>query len=102
MHFLVDGVERALSGFLTAGQSSGFFDVGPVTSGAHTIVLQAEGRVGGCNTGQLQGWGGTSMVTVSVAQPAAASEIPAPGLLATLLAFVLGAFAFGPWRRRRR
>jgi hypothetical protein len=100
MHFLVDGVERALSGFLTPGQSSGFFDVGPVSAGAHTVTLQAEGRVGGCNTGALQGWGGTSMITVSVAA-AGAADIPGPGLLATLIAFALGALAFGPWRRRR-
>jgi hypothetical protein len=99
MHFLIDGVERALSGFLTPGQGSGFFDVGPVTAGAHTVALQAEGRVGGCNTGALAGWGGTSMITISVA--AAAADIPGPGMLATLVAFVLGALAFGPWRRRR-
>lgn len=99
MHFLIDGVERALSGFLSPGASSGFFDVGPVAPGAHTVTLQAEGRVGGCNTGQLAGWGGTSTITVSVAS-AAASDVPAPGLVATFVAFALGALAFGPWRRR--
>ena len=100
MHFLIDGVERALSGFLTPGASSGSFDVGPVTPGAHTVALQAEGRVGGCNTGQLSGWGGTSTITVSAAA-ASTTDVPAPGLLLTLVAFALGALAFGPWRRRR-
>ena len=100
MHFLVDGVERALSNFIPAGTSTGFFNVGPVTPGAHTVALQAEGRVGGCNTGQLSGWGGTTSITVTAAAAAPAAEIPGPGLIATLIAFAIGVFAFGPWRRR--
>ena len=100
MHFLIDGVERALSPFLVAGQSSGFFNVGPVSAGPHTVVLQAEGRVGGCNTGVLVGWGGTARVTVT--QALGVADIPAPGLLATFFAFVAGVLAFGPWRGRRR
>ena len=99
MHFLVDGAELALSGFVTPGASTGFFNVGPVSPGAHTVSLQAEGRVGGCNTGQLAGWGGTTSITVSAAAVPAA-EIPAPGLIATFIAFALGVLAFGPWRRR--
>ena len=100
MHFLVDGVEQALSGFLGAGASTGFLNVGPVSAGAHTVTLQAEGRVSGCNSGQLVGWGGTSSITVSAAA-ASTAEIPAPGIIATMVAFVLGVLAFGPWRRRR-
>ena len=100
MHFLVDGVEVALSAFLVAGQSSGFFNVGPVSPGAHTVALQAEGRVSGCNVGVLSQWGGTARVTTT--QALAAQAIPAPGLLAALAAFVTGVLAFGPWRRRRR
>lgn len=98
MHFEVDGVERAVSAFLVPGVSSGFFDVGPVTPGAHVIALRAEGRVGGCNSGQLVGWGGTAQVTTQQGPPA---EVPAPGLIATLIVFVLGALAFGPWAHRR-
>ena len=96
MHFLVDGVERALSGFLTPGQSTGFVNVGPVTPGAHVVGLQAEGRVGGCNTGALVGWGGTAQVTVAAL--AAASAVPAPGWIATALLFLGGIALFGPWR----
>ena len=99
MHFLVDGVERALSAFIPASTSTGFFNVGPVTPGAHTVTLQAEGRVGGCNTGQLTGWGGTTSITVSAAAPAATADIPGPGLIATFIAFAIGVYAFGPWRR---
>ncbi|HVE48454.1 MAG TPA: hypothetical protein VNG69_02415 [Casimicrobiaceae bacterium] len=97
IHFLVDGVERALSGFVTPGTSTGFFNVGPVSAGAHTVALQAEGRVGGCNTGVLGAWGGTTSITVSALS---AANIPAPGLIATFIAFALGVLAFGPWRRR--
>lgn len=100
MHVLVDGVERALSAFLTPGQSSGFLDVGPVTAGSHTVALQAEGRVGGCNTGALAGWGGTARVIATQVVSTSAAAIPAPGLLTTLLVFAIGALAFGPWRRR--
>jgi hypothetical protein len=97
----VDGVERGVTAFLSPGQSSGFVDVGPVPSGAHTVALQGEGRVSGCNTGTLVGWAGTMDVTTSAAAAAASEPIPGPGLLATFLAFALGAYAFGPWRRRR-
>ena len=100
MHFLVDGVERAVSAFLTPGASSGFFNVGPVSAGAHTVALQAEGRVGGCNTGALAGWGGTARTTVSALAAAPAATVPAPGLIAVFAAFALGVLAFGPWRRR--
>jgi hypothetical protein len=95
----VDGIERGVTALLTAGQSSRFIDVGPESSCAHTVALQGEGRVSGCNTGTLAGWGGTMDVTTSTA--AASEPIPGPGLLATFLAFALGAYAFGPWRRRR-
>jgi hypothetical protein len=100
-HILVDGVERGLTAFLAAGQSSALVDVGPVTPGAHVVALQGEGRVSGCNAGVLVGWAGTMDVATSVAQAPAGQAIPGPGLLATLLAFVAGALLFGPWRRRR-
>ena len=101
-HVLVDGVVRGVTAFLAPGQSSAFVDVGPVAAGAHVVAIQGEGRVGGCNTGVLVGWGGTVDVTTSSPAAVAAAEIPAPGLLATLAAFAIGVLLFGPWRRRRR
>ena len=102
-HIQVDGVERGLTGFLSAGQSSAFVDVGPVSPGTHVVALQGEGRISGCNIGQLVAWGGTMDVLSTAAGPAAAPEpVPGPGLAATLLAFLAGALAFGPWRRERR
>jgi len=100
VHFLVDGVERALSAFLTAGQGSGVFDVGPVNPGTHTITLQAEGRVGGCNVGTLANWGGTAQAIVEQ-DIAAAAAVPGPGLVGTALFFLLGAYAFRRWSLRR-
>lgn len=100
-HILVDGTERGLTAFLAPGQSSAFVDVGPVAPGAHVVALQGEGRVGGCNSGVLVGWGGTADVTTSNAAAQAPQAVPGPGLLATLIAFAAGAFLLGPWRRRR-
>lgn len=100
IHFLVDGVERALSAFLAAGQASGEFDVGPVTAGTHTITLQAEGRVAGCNVGSLANWGGTAQAIVAQDNAAAAAAVPGPGILATALFFLFGAFVFRRWTSR--
>lgn len=101
-HIFVDGVERGVTAFLSPGQSSAFVDVGPVAPGAHVVAVQGEGRVSGCNTGALVGWGGTVDVATTIAAAPTAAAIPAPGLLATLFAFAAGALAFGPWRRRRK
>jgi len=103
VHILVDGVERAVTGFLTPGQASGFFDVGPVSSGFHTVALRGEGTVSGCNMGNLVNWGGTmDVVHESAVVAAAAAAVPAlsPPALAVLSAalLVVGTAAF---RRRK-
>ena len=72
IHFLVDGTEVAVTGFVAPGASSGSFNLGPVSSGSHLLGLQAEGQVGGCNVGTLISWAGTAVVTV--ASPAAATQ----------------------------
>jgi len=63
IHFLVDGTEVAVTPFVGASQSTGLFNLGPVSSGSHVLGLQAEGQVGGCNSGTLGGWSGTASVT---------------------------------------
>jgi hypothetical protein len=95
-HFLVDGVERAVTPFLAPGQTSATYSLGPVTPGSHTLGVQAEGTVGGCNTGALSGWGGSVQITASAA--ASAAPIPAPGLFVTALALLFAACAY--FRRR--
>jgi hypothetical protein len=94
VHFLVDGVELGATGFLAPGVSSGVLTLAPVSPGSHTLSLQGEGRIGGCNVGSVGNWGGTAQITVDqvVAQ---AVPVPAPGwppaaimiVLATLLIF---------------
>jgi hypothetical protein len=100
-HIIVDGTEQAVTAFLTPGQASGFFDVGPVAPGSHTVTLQAEGNISGCNVGTLLNWGGTLDVTVDAVVAAAATPVPAisPPLLALLCAMLV--LAAG-WMMRKR
>ena len=101
-HVLVDGVQRAVTGFLTPGQASGFLNVGPVSAGTHTVALQGEGTVGGCNAGFLANWGGTMDVMVDTLAATSTAAIPAldPAMLA-LLSFLLAAAVLVVLRRRR-
>lgn len=94
-HILVDGAERAVTAFLTPGQSSGFFDVGPVGAGSHTVALQGEGTVGGCNAGLLANWGGTMDVTTDPGSGFIATNVPtlSPGMVVLLALLVAGAAA---------
>lgn len=59
VHFLVDGTEVAVTGFVGPGQSTGFVSLGFISAGPHTFGVQAEGQVGGCNAGTLGSWAGT-------------------------------------------
>ncbi len=100
VHILVDGVERAATTFLGPGQASGTFDLGPVSAGSHTIGIQGEGRVGGCNTGIVTGFGGTVQITLSPLVAVAQTQpVPAPGLAITAVALLVAAFAFFRYRR---
>ena len=67
IHFLVDGTEVAVTGFVGASASTAVSNLGPVSSGAHILGLQAEGQVGGCNAGTLGSWAGTAQVTTAAA-----------------------------------
>jgi hypothetical protein len=98
IHFLVDGVERAATTFLGPGQASGTFNLGPVSAGSHTLGVQGEGRVGGCNTGIELGFGGTVQITLSPLA-AAALAVPAPGIAITAVALLIAAFAVFRYRR---
>jgi hypothetical protein len=102
-HIFVDGVERAVTAVLTPGQASGFFDVGPVSPGPHVVALRGEGTVSGCNTGNLQNWGGT-MDVVHEAAVVAAAVTPVPAVSLPLLAVLAAVLvlAAGLAIRRRR
>jgi hypothetical protein len=77
-HLLVDGVERFVSDPLAPGQGTGAQDLGPVTAGAHTVGVQGEGVLGGCNSGVTGSWAGTLSVVVSGDAGAGASLTPSP------------------------
>jgi len=100
-HILVDGVERALTAFLTPGQASGFFDVGPVTQGNHVVALRGEGTVGGCNAGFLVDWGGTMSVTTDVVVAQAIPASTPQTLLLTAALIIAAAFGLRRYLKRR-
>ena len=97
-HFLVDGVELAVTPFLAPGQTSATFTLSPVSAGAHTLGVQGEGTVGGCNSGTLGAWGGSVQITVNAVSAVATAPVPAPGIIVTALALLITAYAF--FRRR--
>ena len=89
IHFLVDGTQVAVTGFVGPGGSpnTGLVNLGPVSAGAHTVGLQAEGTVGGCNVGTLGSWGGTVQITTAGAsQPIPALSRWGVAVLLSLLA----------------
>jgi hypothetical protein len=88
-HLLVDGVERSRSAPLAPGASTGVLDLGPVSPGTHQVGVQAEGILGGCNTGHLAAWSGTLSVGVS-GLTAADTALVAAGDTATVSTVVSG------------
>ena len=66
IHFVLDGMERGISGPVSPGKSSGYFDFGVVPAGEHVVGLRAEGLRGGCNGGRLTSWGGSAVVRTTV------------------------------------
>jgi hypothetical protein len=65
----VDGAVVTTTPFLTPGQNSGSIESAAVTTGTHTITVQAIGTLGGCNFGRLISWGGTLVVVTHVKHP---------------------------------
>ena len=100
MHLLVDGNEVAVTPFVGASQSTGVFNLGPVSPGSHVLGFQAEGQTGGCNSGTLGGWSGTALVTFSftAAVVQAVPTLSAWGI--PLLVALLGVLGFLQIRRR--
>jgi hypothetical protein len=102
IHFLVDGTEIAVTGFVAPGGTSSSLNLGPVSSGSHVLGLQAEGQVGGCNVGTLASWAGTALVTTaSVATTQGIPTLSEWGLV--FLATLLGALGIShPASRSRK
>jgi MBG domain (YGX type)/CARDB/Bacterial TSP3 repeat len=60
IHYFVDGNELPGSPtpWLPSGGDAGSVVAGPLRPGGHVFSIQAEGKIGGCNTGALSSWGG--------------------------------------------
>ena len=57
LHIFIDGKPVKQTDYFD--DTTGILDLGPVTSGRHTLTLSPEGQEGGCNSGTLGSWGGT-------------------------------------------
>jgi hypothetical protein len=93
IHFLVDGRERAVSEAVAPGARSGYFDLGPVSAGAHELAAQAEGVPGGCNQGRLSAWQGS--ISVWTSATSADEETAGAGLGSLALEAGLVNYAWG-------
>jgi hypothetical protein len=64
----VDGVRRPPEQIAPGGSTTATF--GPLQPGAHELLVDATGVLGGCNTGALSSWGGSLTVRAAEALPA--------------------------------
>jgi hypothetical protein len=85
VHILVDGAEKYVSGALAPGASTGVQNLGPVPGGTYTLGVQAQGVLGGCNSGTLASWSGTLDVTTATLAVPTLSEWAQLLLLALLV-----------------
>ena len=61
IHFFVDGTEKNVTDFVGPGGKTAFVSLGFIGSGIKvTFDMQAEGEVGGCNSGTLGSWDGVA------------------------------------------
>jgi hypothetical protein len=102
VHILVDGVEKAVTAFLTPGQSSGFFDVRPRESRVSHRCVEGRRHRQRVQHRQPPNWGGTlDVVHEATIATAAAAAVPtlSPPLLAAL---VTALFIAAGWSIRRK
>ncbi len=64
LHVILNGAEHWVSPPVAPDQDAGF-TFPRLPPGAYTLELQAEGIVGGCNTGRLLSWGGSVTIRTS-------------------------------------
>lgn len=73
IHFWLNGDKIYTSDFLgwsgvdSLPRATGFVKLGLVPAGKHSLGLQGEGQVGGCNNGDVGSWGGVYALRVSPA-----------------------------------
>jgi hypothetical protein len=61
-HITLDGTVTKITDFVSGGQATQIQDFGTVQPGSHTLSVQFEGRVSGCNVGAPGAWFGTLRV----------------------------------------
>ena len=72
VHVLLGGNEIGVTDFVEPTESTVLERFrAPIRRGSVVLGYQGEGRIGGCNSGQLGGWGGTVITTVDVPAPPA-------------------------------
>ena len=62
VYLTLDGMVVGITNFVSGGQATLVDDFGTVTPGPHTVTVQFEGRVSGCNTIGPGAWFGTLRV----------------------------------------
>lgn len=67
IHVFLDGTEIGATDFLEPSETSelGLFS-DPIRRGSVVLGYKAEGKVGGCNLGQVASWGGSVVTTVTL------------------------------------
>ena len=69
IHVLLDGREIGVTGFVDPDEESELrLFSKPIRKGSVVLGYRAEGKIGGCNTGQLASWGGTVVTKVTLPQ----------------------------------
>ena len=93
IHFFVDGVEKTVSpwlgwtgatgSFASLPLTTGAIDLSPVSKGTHTLGIEMEGEVSGCNAGTLVAWGGNLLIDASSTSTATSSPPSTPTQVTT-------------------
>jgi hypothetical protein len=63
VHVSVDGVEKGKMRFVSRNEQAVLRKDMKLKAGQHRLDFRFEGKVGGCNTGYVAGWGGQIFVT---------------------------------------
>lgn len=67
IHVLLNGTQIGVTGFVEPSETSELALLSdPIRKGRAVLGYRAEGRVGGCNSGQLGSWGGRVVATVTL------------------------------------
>ena len=89
VYIFLDGALQSTSAFLPPGGDTGPINLGTSSAGTHTVSVQAEGEVGGCNTGSLASWGGALSISETTPPTLSISGLSPNSVMAGAPAFAL-------------